>query len=57
MAAALFVELCTFVRDAGAKQGKQVALPSVGVVTPYRFAPMTLNPRCSCQRRGMALWS
>lgn len=55
MAAALFVELCTFMRDAAAKQGKQVALPSVGVVTPYRFAPTTLmhkvlfrhcNPGC-----------
>ena len=43
LAAALFVELCTYVRDAAAKQGKPVAQPSVGVVTPYRCAAGTLR--------------
>jgi hypothetical protein len=36
LAAALYVELCTFMRAEATRLNKTLPAPSVGVVTPYR---------------------
>lgn len=62
LAAALFVELCEFMRGAAEKQGKRLPAPSVGVVTPYRQQKAALRdafrravgPEAAARVRGIS---